>query len=253
MSVKPEKLCEDLCSAGDGASNNREMKLGNPVAKMSGKRRTKTHISGISLQSPWPEIIWREMPEPWRRRHWPPCGGLGPNQHTLSWSMGAHSRERVFTLSTGGTQIYMLIVLWLEHGIKGGACFLGNITRSREVYIEVLNKQPSSFDLPSWAKPALKLGRISKAPLLVSYFPLCKECFHPCPTPAPSFSSQGLEESCIIWWFSCGLIPYQKDCDPTLLYHSLWNPFGHKGFLPGPPVDLNSSWSLGISKCPICS
>lgn len=57
MSVKPEKLCGDLCSAGDGASNNREMKLGNPVAKMSGKRRTKTHISGISLQSPWPEII----------------------------------------------------------------------------------------------------------------------------------------------------------------------------------------------------
>lgn len=173
MSVKPEKLCGDLCSAGDGASNNREMKLGNPVAKMSGKRRTKTHISGISLQSPWPVIIWWEMLEPWRRRHWPPCGGLGPNQHTLSWSMGAHSRERVFTLSTGGTQIYMLIVLWLERGIKGGACFLGNLTRSREVYIEVLrNKQPSSFDLPSWAKPALKLGWISRLLSLFLFSPL---------------------------------------------------------------------------------
>lgn len=37
--------------------------------------------------------------------------GLGSNQQTLYWSVGAHSRERVFTLSTGGTQIYMLIVL----------------------------------------------------------------------------------------------------------------------------------------------
>lgn len=53
------------------------------------------------------------MLEPWSRRPWPLSRGLGSNQQTLYWPVGAHSREQVFTFSIGGqgTQIYMLIVL----------------------------------------------------------------------------------------------------------------------------------------------